>query len=84
MDILLLPLVVIAWVSIPGALIGWITGYFNGHIYAAILWGLIILITYPRAKLKGKRKLDKVTIILALLQAVAGGAITYFVGEFTH
>lgn len=84
MDILLLPLVVIAWVSIPGALIGWIAGFFNGHIYAAILWGIIILITYPRAKVKGGFKIDAVTVFLALVQALGGAAIAYFVGEITH
>ena len=84
MDILLLPLVVIAWVSIPGALIGWIAGFFNWHIYAAILWGIVIIFTYPRAKVKSDFKIDALTIFLALIQAGAGAAIVYFVGEITH
>jgi ABC-type Mn2+/Zn2+ transport system permease subunit len=84
MDILLLPLVVIAWVSVPGVLIGWLAGFLNWHLYAAILWGIIILITYPRAKGKGKFKLDALTVFLAIIQAGAGGAIAYFVGAVTH
>ena len=84
MDILLLPLVVLAWVAVPGALIGWIAGFFNVHLYAAIIWGLVILITYPRAKGKGRFKLDRITVFLALVQAGAGAVITYFVGALTH
>lgn len=77
-------MVVVAWVSIPGALIGWIAGFFNWHLFAAILWGIVILLTYPRAKMRKNFKLDPLTIFLALIQAGLGGAITYFVGEFTH
>ena len=51
MDILLLPLVIIAWVSVPGALFGWLAGFINWHLYIAILWAIIILITYQRSKM---------------------------------
>ena len=84
MDILLLPLVVIGWVGVPGALLGWLAGYINWHLYAAILWAIIVLITYPRAKGKGRFKLDGLTVFLALVQAGAGGVIAYYVGEITH
>ncbi len=84
MEILLLIGVVVAWVCVPGALIGWIAGFFNWHIYAAVLWALIILITYPRSKKKGRIKIDKFTIFLALIQAVTGGVITFIIGEITH
>ena len=84
MDILLLPLVVIAWVTVPGALIGWLTGFANWHPWAAICWALIILITYPRTKLRNGNQIDFLTIFLALLQACTGGAITYIVGQVTH
>ncbi len=84
MDILLLPLVVIAWVAVPGALLGWLTGFINWHPWAAIFWALIILITYPRTKLINDKKIDFLTIFLALIQACTGGAITYIIGQVTH
>jgi len=62
-------------------LIGWLTGYFNGHLWAAIAWGLFILFMYIRQARKWR---DGLIFTLALIQAVAGGLITYYIGVVTH
>jgi hypothetical protein len=84
MRFLLLVLAGIAWVGLPGALIGWIAGFFNSHIVIAVLWGLFILYTYPRSRLRWGGKVDALTYLLALVQAVIGGMTAFVVGEFTH
>jgi len=84
MKILLLVLVGIAWVGLPGALIGWISGFFNWQIVAAILWGLFILYTYPRSRRRSGGKVDVLTYFLALIQAGVGGTAVFFVGQVTH
>jgi hypothetical protein len=66
---------------VPGVLIGWLTGYFDGHLWAAILWGLCILFIYIR---QARKRFDSVIFTLALVQAVAGGLITYYIGVITH
>lgn len=84
MKILLLILLAISWVGLPGALIGWIAGFFDAHIVAAILWGLFVLNTYPRSRRRWGGKVDALTYFLALIQAGMGGAAVFFVGQFTH
>ena len=84
MKILLLVLVCIAWVGLPGALIGWIAGFFDWHILAAILWGLFILYTYPRSRRRWGGKVDALTYFLALVQAGIGGLVVFFIGNITH
>lgn len=86
MKILLLVLVGIAWLVLPGALIGWISGFFDWQIIAAILWGLFILYTYPRSRRSwmGGSKVGILTYFLALVQAGIGGTVVFFVGQVTH
>ena len=82
--ILILFLVGISWVVIPAVLIGWLTGYADGQLIAAILWGLIVIFIYSRSRVKLDGKIDRVTLILALIQAVIGGLIVFYVGQATH
>ncbi len=84
MGIPILVLLAIAWVGLPGALIGWITGFFDFHIVAAILWGLFVLNTYPRSRRRWGGKVDALTYFLAFIQAGIGGAVVFFVGQVTH
>lgn len=84
MRILLLLLVGVAWVVVPGALIGWIAGFFGWHIVAAVLWGLFILNTYPRSRRRWGGKADALTYFLAFVQACIGGLAAFFVGQVTH
>jgi hypothetical protein len=84
MKILLMLLFSIAWVAVPGALIGWIAGFFDWQIVAAILWGLFILYTYPRSRRRWGGKVDALTYFLALVQAGIGGVVVFFVGQVTH
>ena len=82
--ITILFLVGISWVVIPAPLIGWLTGYADGHLIAAILWGLIVIFIYCRSRVKLDWKIDKATLILALIQAAMGGLIVFYVGQATH
>ena len=84
MGIPILVLLAIAWVGLPGALIGWVTGFFDFHIVAAILWGLFVLNTYPRSRRRWGGKVDALTYFLAFIQAGIGGAVVFFVGQVTH
>lgn len=84
MRILLLVLVGIAWVGLPGGLIGWIAGFFGWHIVAAILWALFILYTYPRSRRRWGGRVDALTYFLAFIQAGIGGLVVFFVGQVTH
>ncbi len=71
----------VIWFIAPAILIGWVTGYFNGHFVAAIVVGLVIIFWYVR---QARKWFDSVIFTLALAQAVAGGLITYYVGVITH
>ena len=82
--ILILFLVGISWVVIPAVPIGWLAGYADGHLIAAILWGLIIIFIYSRSRVKLDGKIDKATFILALIQGVMGGLIVFYIGRATH
>lgn len=82
--ITILFLVGISWIVIPGVLIGWITGYFNGHLVAAILWGLFVMFVYARSRVKLDGKIDRATFILGLIQAVGGGLLVFYIGQATH
>ena len=82
--ITILFLVGISWVVIPAILIGWLTGYFDGQLVAAMLWGLIVIFIYSRSRVKLDGKIDRATLILALIQAVMGGLIVFYVGQATH
>lgn len=84
MMIILLVLASIAWVGLPGALIGWIAGFFDAHIFAAILWGLFLLYTYPRSRRRWGGKVDALTYFLAFVQAGVGALVAFFVGQVTH
>jgi hypothetical protein len=84
MNILILGLIVLAWVGIPGTLIGWIAGFFNWQIFAGILWGIIIILTYPGLWRKRFRKVGTLTYFLALFQAGLGFLIAFLVGNVTH
>ncbi len=65
----------------PAVLIGWLTGYFNGQFWAAIAVGLAIIFMYVR---QARKWFDSLLFTVALVQAVAGGLITYYVGVATH
>jgi len=82
--ILILFLVGISWVVVPAVLIGWLTGYTDGHLIAAVLWGLIVIFIYSRSRVKLDGKIDRATLILALIQAAMGGLIVFYVGQVTH
>ena len=82
--ITILFLVGISWVVIPAVLIGWITGYFDRQLVAALLWGLAIMFIYSRSRVKLDGKIDRATFILGLIQAVMGGLIVFYVGQATH
>ena len=82
--ILILFLVGISWIVIPGTLIGWVTGYFDGHLIAAILWALFIMFVYARSRVKLDGKIDRATFILGLIQAVLGGLLVFYIGQVTH
>jgi branched-subunit amino acid permease len=82
--ITILFLVGISWVVIPAVLIGWLTGYADGQLIAAIIWGLIVIFIYSRSRVKLDGKIDRATLILALIQAVMGGLIVFYVGQATH
>jgi len=84
MKIPLLVLAAVAWVGVPGALVGWITGFIGLHIIGAVLWGLFILYTYPRSRHRWGGKVDALTYFLAFVQAGIGGLVAFFVGELTH
>ncbi len=66
----------IAAVGLPGALIGWLTGFIGWHPVAAIVWGLFIL-DFRR------RNLGKADAYTWFLAGMAGLAV-YFVGQVTH
>ena len=74
----------IGWIIVPAVILGWVTGYFNGHIVASIVWGLIILYMYPRSARRWGGRFDPAIFSLSLTQAVVGGLITYFIGVITH
>ncbi len=82
--IMILFLVGISWVVIPGALIGWITGYFDGHLIAGIFWALFVMFVYARSRVKLDGKIDRATFILGLIQAVLGGLLVFYIGQVTH
>jgi branched-subunit amino acid permease len=82
--ILILFFVGISWVVIPALLIGWLSGYADGHLIAAILWGLIVIFIYSRSRVKLDGKIDKATLILALIQAAMGGLIVFYIGQAIH
>ena len=82
--ITILFLVGISWVVIPGVLIGWITGYFNGQLVAAVLWALTVMFVYSRSRVKLDGKIDRATFILGLIQAAMGGLIVFYIGQATH
>ena len=82
--ITILFLVGISWVVIPAVLIGWLTGYADGQLIAAIIWGLIVIFIYSRSRVKLDGKIDRATLILAIIQAVMGGLIVFYVGQATH
>ena len=82
--LVLVSLASVAWVGIPGALIGWIAGFFGWHVVAAVLWGLLILNTYPRSRRRWGGKVDALTYFLAFVQAGIGGLAAFFVGQVTH
>lgn len=83
--ITILFLVGISWVVIPAVLIGWLAGYGNnGHIIAAAVWAVVVIIVYSRSRVKLDGRMDRATLILALLQAAMGGAIVYYIGLVTH
>jgi branched-subunit amino acid permease len=82
--ITILFLVGISWVVIPAVLIGWLTGYADGQLIAAIVWGLIVIFIYSRSRVKLDGKIDRATLILAIIQAVMGGLIVFYVGQATH
>jgi len=84
MVILVVALMVIAWVGVPGALIGWIAGFFDWQIYAAIAWAAFIFYTFQRSRRKEAGRVDLLTYFLAFVQASIGGAIAFVVGHFTH
>jgi hypothetical protein len=77
-------LIILAWVGIPGALIGWIAGFFDWQIIAGLIWGIAIILTYPGLWRKRFRRVGTLTYFLALVQAAAGWAIVFFVGNITH
>jgi hypothetical protein len=74
----------IVWVIVPAVLIGWVAGFFSWHVYAAIIWGLCILIIYPRFRRRWGVKVNAFSYFLALIQAGIGGFITYIIGAITH
>ena len=82
--ITILFLVGISWVVIPAVLIGWLAGYADGHLIAAVLWGLIVIFIYSRSRVKLDGKIDRATLILAFIQAAMGGLIVYYIGQATH
>ena len=82
--IMILFLVGISWIVIPGTLIGWLTGYFDGHLIAAIFWALFIMFVYARSRVKLDGKIDRATFILGLIQAVLGGLLVFYIGQVTH
>lgn len=82
--ILILFFVGISWVVIPAVLIGWLTGYADGHLIAAVLWGLIVIFIYSRSRVKLDGKIDRATLILALVQGAMGGLIVFYIGQATH
>jgi hypothetical protein len=82
--ITILFLVGISWIVIPGAIIGVITGYFEKHLVAAILWGLFVMFVYARSRVKLDGKIDRATFILGLIQAVGGGLLVYYIGQAMH
>lgn len=81
---MILFLVGISWVVIPAVLIGWLAGYADGHLIAAVLWGLIVVFIYCRSRVKLDGKIDKATLILALIQGAMGGLIVFYIGQATH
>jgi hypothetical protein len=82
--ITILFLVGISWVVIPAILIGWLAGYADGQLIAAVLWGLIVIFIYSRSRVRLDGKIDRATLILALIQGAMGGLIVYYVGLATH
>ncbi len=81
--LLYLPLAIL-WVAAPGALIGWIGGFFEVHLIAAIGWGLFVLFTYPRSRVRWAGRADALTYFLAFVGGCIGGLATYFAGELLH
>ena len=70
----------LAYVAVPGALIGLIAGLFGEHHIAAIVWGLLILLTHARSWI-GRGKVDALTYFLAAAQGIVGAMSAFFVGN---
>jgi len=70
--------------AIPGALIGWITGFWKLHIIAAILVGLFFFITYPRSRPRWGFRPDWFTYFNAICGAIGGALACYFAGQLLH
>lgn len=77
----LLFIVVILIGAIPGAIIGAITGLFHFHIVAAVIWGLLFFIIYPRSRRTRGGQVDALTYFIALCGGIGGGLACYFIGN---
>jgi len=82
--LLLYLLLAILGVAVPGALIGWIAGFFEVHLIAAIGWGLFVFFTYPRSRVRWAGGADAFTYFLAFVGGCIGGLVAYFAGELLH
>ena len=74
-----IPVIVLA---IVGSLFGLLTGFLWGaHLIAAIVIGIIFLVTWPRSQKKQGVKIHALSYAQAFWGGVAGGLACYFIGS---
>jgi hypothetical protein len=69
--------------AIPGAIIGFATGFFNAHRIAAIVAGVLFFILYPASRRKWGPGWDNITLLLTLCGSIGIGLSCYIVGSLT-
>ncbi|HEY51207.1 MAG TPA: hypothetical protein G4O20_05315 [Dehalococcoidia bacterium] len=69
--------------AIPGAIIGFVTGFFSYHRIAAVAGGVLFFILYPASRRKWGPGLDDITLLMAFCGSIGVGLSCYIVGSLT-
>jgi|GEM_PF-2347855 len=69
--------------AIPGAIIGFITGFFDYHRIAAVACGVLFFILYPASRKKWGPDWDDITLLMAFCGSIGIGLSCYIVGSLT-